>query len=293
MNNLSSQSPGASSEAIQHHYDLSNTFYSIWLDQSQTYSCALWSDIEKEDSLELAQQRKNDYMAAEARATNVKCVLDIGCGWGSLLKRLVDFHQVEHAVGLTLSNAQAQYITSLNYPQIEVYQKSWVDHYPVEPYDAIISIGAFEHFAKPELTNIERIQAYRDFFSHCHQLLKPGSWLALQTIVYGNMRREDANQFMNTDIFPESDLPKLTEITQAADGIFEIAKLRNDREHYARTCEEWLNRLKGNREKLINLVGEDLFIRYERFLKLSAIGFRLGKIGLLRITMYRLDNPYF
>ncbi|BAZ21947.1 cyclopropane-fatty-acyl-phospholipid synthase [Kalymmatonema gypsitolerans NIES-4073] len=290
MNTLQTQHPGASSTAIQHHYDVSNEFYRYWLDESQTYSCALWSDDGEQDSLELAQQRKIDYMVAQARANGVKRVLDIGCGWGAVLRRLVDIHQVEHAVGLTLSAAQAEHIVSLNHPRIEVHQHSWLEHSPVAPYDAIISIGAFEHFARIELTDSERIEAYRDFFLHCHKWLKPNGWMTLQTISYGNMRREEASQFMNTDIFPESDLPRLAEIAQSTEGIFEVVMLRNDRKHYARTCEEWLSRLRANRDRAIALVGEDVFSRYERYLKLSAVGFRMGKIALLRLTLRRFDT---
>lgn len=290
MNASQIKDPGASSTAIQHHYDLSNEFYRYWLDESRTYSCALWPDNREIDSLELAQERKIDYMITQAKATNAKRVLDIGCGWGAVLKRLVDVHNVEHAVGLTLSKAQAEHIASFNDLRIEVNQYGWLEHMPTAPYDAIISIGAFEHFAKIELTDEQRIQAYRNFFTHCHKWLKPGGFLTLQTISYGNMRREDASQFMNTDIFPESDLPRLTEITRSLDGIFEVIKLRNDREHYALTCEEWLNRLRINRDKAIALVGDDVFARYERYLKLSAVGFRMGKIALLRLTLRRFDS---
>ncbi|OWY64659.1 cyclopropane-fatty-acyl-phospholipid synthase [cyanobacterium TDX16] len=293
MDALQIKDPGASSTAIQHHYDVSNEFYRYWLDESRTYSCALWPDNGEIDSLELAQERKIDYTITQAKATNAKRVLDIGCGWGAVLKRLVDVHNVEHAVGLTLSKAQAEHITSFNNPRIEINQYGWLEHVPTAPYDAIISIGAFEHFAKIELTDEQRIQAYRNFFTHCHKWLKPGGFLTLQTISYGNMRREDASQFMNTDIFPESDLPRLTEITRSLDGIFEVIKLRNDREHYALTCEEWLNRLRINRDKAIALVGDDVFTRYERYLKLSAVGFRMGKIALLRLTLRRFDSHQF
>lgn len=293
MNASQIKDPGASSIAIQHHYDVSNEFYRYWLDESRTYSCALWPDNGEIDSLELAQERKIDYMITQAKATNAKRVLDIGCGWGAVLKRLVDVHNVEHAVGLTLSKAQAEHIASFNDPRLEVNQYGWLEHVPTAPYDAIISIGSFEHFAKIELTDEQRIQAYRNFFTHCHKWLKPGGFLTLQTISYGNMRREDASQFMNTDIFPESDLPRLTEIACSLDGIFEVIKLRNDREHYALTCEEWLKRLRINRDKAIALVGDDVFARYERYLKLSAVGFHMGKIALLRLTLRRFDSPPF
>ena len=152
-------------------------------------------------------------------------VLDVGCGWGSGLKRMVENTDVGHATGLTLSQAQADYIAFLHLPRTEVRVETWLDHAPAEPYDAIISIGAFEHFAKPALSPEEKVDAYRAYFRRCHTLLNPGSWMTLQTIAYGNVSKEELSQFVEKDIFPESDLPRLTDIARASDGYFEIVAL--------------------------------------------------------------------
>jgi cyclopropane-fatty-acyl-phospholipid synthase len=101
------RNPGASVQAIQHHYDLSNAFYQLWLDRSCTYSCALWQEG---DSLEAAQLRKIDFHIEQARVKQGDRVLDIGCGWGSTLNRLVEKYQVQQAIGLTLSETQSQWI---------------------------------------------------------------------------------------------------------------------------------------------------------------------------------------
>lgn len=288
MNSVKTQNPGASAEAIQHHYDVSNDFYRIWLDSTNTYSSALW---EENDDLELAQLRKIDFHIERARAKGAKRVLDVGCGWGSTVKRLVEMHGVEHVVGLTLSKAQADWIASFNHPQIEVKLESWSDHSPKEPYDAIISIGAFEHFAKPEFSASQKLEGYRTFFQRCHDWLKPGSWVSLQTIAYGNCRKEDMSKFISDDIFPESDLPTIADIAKASERIFEIVTLQNDREHYERTLKVWLKRLKANRKEAVELVGEEVVARYEKYLSFCIIGFHTGTIDLLRISMRRNDNP--
>ncbi len=289
MNAVKTPNPGTSAKAIQYHYDVGNDFYRLWLDSTNTYSSALW---EENDTLESAQLRKIDFHINQARARGAKRVLDVGCGWGATLKRLVEMHNVGYAVGLTLSNAQAEWIASFNHPQIEVKVESWSDHYSQEPYDAIISIGAFEHFAKPDLSNAQKVDSYRTFFQRCHEWLKPGGWMSLQTIAYGNMRPEDRSQFIVNDIFPESDLPTLADIAKASEGILEIVALRNDREDYERTSRAWLRNLKANRAAAVRLVGEEVFSRYEKYLSLFLIGFHIGTINLLRITMHRLDTPY-
>ncbi|MBE9037514.1 class I SAM-dependent methyltransferase [aff. Roholtiella sp. LEGE 12411] len=288
MTTLTTQNPGASAEAIQHHYDVSNEFYRLWLDSTNTYSAALWED---NDTLELAQIRKLDYHINQARANNAKRVLDVGCGWGSTLKRLVEVHGVQQAVGLTLSNSQAEWISSFNQPQIDARVESWSDHVPTAPYDAIISIGAFEHFAQLNLSQDEKIAGYRAFFQRCHEWLQPGGCISLQSISYENSRREDFSQFYATEIFPESDLPRLADIATASERIFEVVALRNDREHYARTLRAWQKGLKANRAAAVNLVGEEVVSRYEKYLKFSIIGFHVGTMGLLRVTLRRIDNP--
>ena len=85
---------GASGAAIRHHYDRGNAFFRLWLDNSMTYSCALWDDANKNDTLEAAQWRKIDWHIDQAGAKNATRVLDIGCGWGSTLTRLVNSHVV-------------------------------------------------------------------------------------------------------------------------------------------------------------------------------------------------------
>ncbi|MBW4696817.1 MAG: cyclopropane-fatty-acyl-phospholipid synthase family protein [Aphanocapsa lilacina HA4352-LM1] len=285
MSELSAQTWGGSAEGIRHHYDVSHAFYSLWLDESMTYSCALWEADAPDLPLSLAQQQKLDFFIRAAGAVGAACTLDIGCGWGSLLGRMTGVYGVRRAVGLTLSEAQASYLRSLGLTGVEVRTESWTAHTPTAAYDAIVSIGAFEHFAQPDQSSPEKIRVYRAFFERCHRWLSAPGRLSLQTIAYGTLRPEEANRFIQSEIFPDSELPRLEEIVAASDGLFELALLRNDRLDYARTCEAWLSRLRSRREEAVTLVGEPVVERYERYLKLSAVGFRMGKIGLLRLVL--------
>jgi cyclopropane-fatty-acyl-phospholipid synthase len=285
---MSTAAPGASAEAIGYHYSIGNEFYRLWLDNTITYSGALWEDG---DSLEAAQYRKLDYHLTQAKVQPGSRVLDVGCGWGSGLRRMVEKFEVGQAVGLTLSQAQADWIASQHLPRTEVRVETWLEHAPAEPYDAIISIGAFEHFAKPELTSDQKVEAYRAYFKRCHELLNPGSWMTLQTIAYGNVSKEELSQFVEKDIFPESDLPTLTDIARACDGYFEVVGLRNDRKDYERTNRAWLSNLRARRAEAVKLVGEQDVVRYERYLALFIIGFHTGTMNLFRFTFRRNDKP--
>ncbi|MEU4351872.1 cyclopropane-fatty-acyl-phospholipid synthase family protein [Streptomyces sp. NPDC023838] len=279
---------GASQEAIEHHYDLSNDFYALWLDPSLTYSCALW---EPGDSLEQAQTRKIDYHITQARADSAERVLDIGCGWGSTLQRLIRTHGTDCAVGLTLSRQQAGLARARTWPYGDIRLENWVDHQPDEPYDSIICIGAFEHFARLQLSRIEKIAAYRAFLSRCHSWLRPGGRLSLQTIsleaIPDNPDLLLDLTFIARTIFPESQLPTLAEIHEAGAGTLSLVHTRADGADYARTCRCWLARLLTVRAEATAVVGEAMTLSYERYLRASARLFEHGCTQLLRLTFER------
>ena len=286
---------GASPEAIRKHYDVANNFYELWLDPTLSYSCALWDQDEPDSALEQAQLRKLDYHAAQIHATNLARVLDVGCGWGSLARRLVETHGVGHVTGLTLSDAQAEWSAQRPNPKVEIRIESWMDHRPSELYDGIISVGAFEHFAKAEWPDTQRIEAYRTFFKCCQDWLKPGGRLSLQTIAYGNVdltrvKEQADTRFFFDEIFPESVLPTIADIVAASDGLFEVVNLRNDREHYDRTCQIWYRRLVARKAEALKIVDLETYSRFVRYLKLSAFVFNNEYAQLLRFGFRRWDD---
>ena len=281
----------AAAEAIRYHYDVGNEFYRLWLDDSLTYSCAM--PDAPGDTLETAQDRKLKFHLAAIGAERAGSVLDIGCGWGSLLRHLALGHGVPRCVGLTLSAEQAAYLRARRYPGVEVRTENYLSYEPDAPFDGIVSIGAFEHFARPEDTQAAKVAVYRQFFDRCRGWLAADGALSLQTIAYANMSRDDASEFMRTEVFPDADLPTLAEVAAAADRIFELQTVRNDRLDYAWTCEQWARRLREHREAAQRLAGAETVARYERYLRLSALGFRMGKLCLLRIVMRPYPGGYF
>ena len=90
-------------------------------------------------------------------------------------------------------------------------------------------------------------------------------------------------------IFPESDLPRLDELIEGAQGVLELVSVRNDRNDYARTCGAWLIELRRQRDQAVSLVGQDTVLRFERFLEAAVKGFELEVFHLLRITLRRFD----
>ncbi|MBL1078304.1 class I SAM-dependent methyltransferase [Nocardia sp. 2] len=277
--------------AIRHHYDVDTEFYRLWLDPSLTYSCAIREN--DTDTLDIAQDRKLRYHCDAIGAESARAVLDIGCGWGSILRRLSADHRVARAVGLTLSPQQAEFIRAAAYPGVEVRTENWMHYQPDTRFDGIISIGAFEHFARPDDSPAVKIRVYTHFFERCREWLTDDGALSLQTICYADMDPGQANSFIQQEIFPDADLPTFAEITAAAEGVFEVRALSNGRLDYAWTCEQWAARLRRERAAATALVGGDVVDRYLRYLRMSALGFRMGKIGLLRLVLTPYGRGHF
>ncbi|MEV6781696.1 class I SAM-dependent methyltransferase [Streptomyces sp. NPDC051098] len=311
---------GTSPEAIVRQYDYLGTFYRLALGPDLVFSYAMWHD---DDTLESAQVRKLDYHVDAARAGGAQRVLDVGCGWGSLLRRLVEAHQVEHAVGVTMSPGQAAWIREQRWPGCEARAENWYDHQPDAPYDAIIAIEAIEHFAGSTLFKARRVARYREFFERCHAWLRPGGRLSLQANTWhdrgwvaamllpsealagpsdqlggrsgkhvaeaasGGLRNLREGLHASRKVFPEMFLPTRAEIVQASRGTFGLIDERRDPDDGARTIHAWLERLEANRDRGSRLVGANAvsdLIREQR----TALRFQQERrIGVIRMTFER------
>lgn len=271
----------ASPDAIFSHYDMGEDFFRLVLDPDLNYSCAMF---EGDEDLATAQNRKLDHHIGAANAAGTARVLDIGCGWGAMLRRLVNHAGVEHAVGLTLSASQARSIRQHGDPKITVLEQDWRDHRPEKRYNAIISIGAFEHFVQKGLDPVRKLDAYRGFFAYCDRILATGGKLSLQTIAYSEHHKVHP---LLEKTFPESDLPLVWEPIAAAEGRFQLMSLRNDADHYYRTLQFWEQNLMENYDKAVALVGQSATDEFHRYLQLTAAGFRVGMASLLRISFVK------
>jgi cyclopropane-fatty-acyl-phospholipid synthase len=274
---------GASPDAIMAHYDTGNEFFRLWIGPELIYSCALFEDG---DDLAAAQLRKLDHHIEAAGAAGASRVLEIGCGWGALMRRLVTRFGVKRVVGLTLSPSQARWINENPTPGVEVRIEDWRDHQSEQPYDAVISVAAFEAFVHRGMAPADKLQAYREFFDFCYRMLADEGRLSIQTIAY--VKPSTYVPALITDkIFPESELPLIWEPIAAAEEKFELLALRNDSDHYYRTLRIWDNNLAACHDQARALVGEATVKDFRQYLRNSASGFKRGHICLLRMSFLK------
>ena len=277
---------GATRQAIEHHYDVGRDFFRLWLDARMVYSCALWPG-EIDDDLDNAQLAKLEWHSTAARVDGASRVLDVGCGWGALMRYMVAERQVRHVTGLTLSSDQ--FAATPPSEQAQVRLEDWRDHQPAEPYDAVVSIGAFEHFARQDLSRAERRAVYGSFFDRCALWLSEGGRLSLQSIAYEDFDPSTGpvSSFFTEEIFPESALPQLSDIVEAAESRFRLVAFRNDPQQYEQTLRLWQKRLESNKTEASRLVGHEIYRRYLRYLRVARAMFDRRVCTLYRLVFER------
>jgi cyclopropane-fatty-acyl-phospholipid synthase len=255
---------------VQAHYDLSDDFFRLFLDPTQTYSCAYF---ERDDMpLEQAQLAKIDLSLGKLGLHPGMTLLDIGCGWGATIRRAVEKYDV-NVVGLTLSANQAGHaqrmLDDMDSPRSKrVLLKGWEQF--DEPVDRIVSIGAFEHFGR---------QRYPRFFKMTHQVLPTNGVMLLHTISRPTFKAARAQgtpltreivhfvQFILAEIFPGGWLPTIPTVEEHAVAAgFRLTRIQSLRLHYAKTLMLWADALEANRANAIALQSEEVYDRYMKYL---------------------------
>ncbi len=234
--------------AIAHHYDVSNEFYRHVLGPSMTYSCALWTD--PSITLEAAQVNKHELISRKLGLEPGMRLLDIGCGWGGMLLHAAEHHGVR-AVGVTLSRRQAElaekHVAECGLAgKVEVRLQDYRDVVD-GPYDAISSIGMFEHVGTAQL---------RVYFDRCYALLRPGGRFVNHAIsrpaaprgsIFAGGSRFARRGFIERYVFPDGELHEIGAVISAIqDAGFEARHMESIREHYALTLRKWVANLEAN-----------------------------------------------
>lgn len=260
---------------IEHHYDLGNDFYRLWLDKSMTYSCAYFK--KKSDTLERAQQQKVDHILKKLYLKKGMTLLDIGSGWGELITRAAKKYGVK-AHGITLSKEQLaktkeRIKTEKLGRLVSVELKHYDDLKASRPFDRVVSVGMYEHVG-PE--NHDQYMAAVD------RALKPGGLSMLHTITQ-NIRRP-MSPWINKYIFPGGYIPALEEVIEKLPGHdFHAVDVESLRRHYALTLDEWARRYERHVDVVRDRYGEEFVRMWRLYLRGSYAGFQWGNLDLHQI----------
>lgn len=270
-----------SKENVQFHYDIGNDFYSLWLDETMTYSCAYFKS--PEDSLYQAQKNKVAHILRKLNLQPGQTLLDIGCGWGELILTAAKTYQVK-ALGITLSSEQ--YARTLerikNEGLQELVEVQLIDYRELigRTFDRVVSVGMIEHVGKDHLNG---------YFAAVKSLLKEGGVSLLHCIT--GYDETGTNSWINKYIFPGGYIPAVQELISlmAANGFY-LIDLESLREHYTRTLEYWARNFE-NALPMIRKMKDETFIRMWRlYLNSCAASFHLGSIDLHQFLFTRGVN---
>ena len=271
-------------KAVSFHYDLSNEFYRLWLDQRMMYSCAYFERADAD--LDEAQEAKLRMLCRKLRLRPGQRLLDIGCGWGGLAIFAAQYFGVQ-VTGITLSQRQAEYASAqvqANHldGRVEIRLKDYRELETREAFDAIVSVGMAEHVGARQLVN---------YFSAAASLLRPGGVFLNHAI--GDGVRPSAPvgaSFMEAYVFPDSETPPISVMVQAAESAgLEIRDVENLREHYALTLRHWVRRLEHARVEALRHVNEATFRVWRLYLAGSAHGFARGGLAVYQTLLAKPD----
>jgi cyclopropane-fatty-acyl-phospholipid synthase len=258
---------------IEHHYDLGDEFYQLFLDQTLTYSCGYFNS--ETDSLEQAQLNKYEHICRKLALQPGEKLVDIGCGWGGMLIYAAQKHGIK-GLGNTLSRNQCECakrkIEELGLQnQIEVVLADYRDI--TGQFDKFVSIGMFEHVGK----------AFIPVFMHkVSQLLKKGGMGLLHTI--GKDAESPGDLWVSKYIFPGYYIPNLAEIVgQMGRSGLSILDVENLRLHYARTLDHWADSYEKNVEKVRSMFDESFVRMWRLYLHACSAGFKYGSSRLYQI----------
>lgn len=274
---------GASAEALEQHYGLGAAFFSLWLDPNLVYSAGLWDDEAPDPdgtALDRAQRRKLDFYGA--RMPPAARVLDLGCGWGGTLGRLLDGWGATRGDGITLSPDHEAYCRRRfdGDERATVSLAGWDDFETDARYDTIISLEAIEHFARDLSSRRERHEIYTRFFERAHRWLEGSGVLFLQSSCIEGAAEVGSGPIANlirSDIYPESLPPYLSELLITAAPYFSLEHIRCSATEHANTLRAWHLGLRRSRAEIERRFGTEAYRRYVQYVSACEHIFRTGE----------------
>ena len=273
-------------KAISHHYDVSNEFYRIVLGPSLTYSCAVFQD--PSDTLEQAQANKYELICRKLGLQPGMRLLDVGCGWGGMAIHAAANYGVD-VVGITISNNQAELarkrvVEAGLAGQVDIRLQDYRD-LADGPFDAISSIGMFEHVGLAHL---------RQYFEILHSLLTPSGRLLNHQIGRTPAHRSrltrrepsavDRRGFIHRYVFPDGELHEIGDVIGAMQRTgFEARHMETLREHYAITLRRWVENLEANWDAAVAEVGEGRARVWRLYMAATSVNFAIGSTQVHQI----------
>lgn len=292
-------------EAVQSHYDRSNEFFKLWLDPSMTYSCAYFDEnpdinAPQTKTLEEAQFAKRKLALDKLNLEPGMTLLDIGSGWGSTMRHAVEHYDV-NVIGLTLSENQLahcrQKFDEMDSPRRkEVRLQGW--ELFDEPVDRIVSLGAFEHFA--DGAGDAGYERYATFFKKYYSLLPDDGRMLLHSIVVPTAEEGRAMglkttmtllrfiSFILREIYPGGKLPQVEQVDRySTEAGFKIERHHFIGKNYVPTLNTWADALEANKEKAIELKGEQEYETFIKYLRGCSDLFRDGYTNVCQFTLVK------
>lgn len=252
------------------HYDLGNEFYEAMLDPRMAYSCGYW---QKTDTLAEAQEAKLDLICRKLRLEPGMRLLDIGCGWGSLMAYAAEHYGV-HCLGVTISEEQAAFARQ-RYPDLDLDIRLQDYRELDETFDRIASVGMFEHVGHKN---------YRSFMETAHRCLADDGIFLLHTIGK-NLRSGTIDPWIEKHIFPNGELPSIGHVSDAADELFIVEDLHNFGADYDMTLMAWHRNFEKAWPRFEAELGEGFRRKWRYYLLSCAGAFRARHIQLWQWTL--------
>lgn len=271
-----------SARNVQHHYDIDNDLFQEFLDRDMQYSCAYFETPDM--SLDEAQQAKLAHIARKLCLSPGQKVLDIGCGWGGMALFLAREYDVE-VTGLTLSDDQFTHAQKraeargLN-NRVTFRKEDYRDHQG--EYDAIVSVGMFEHVGRPQ---------HQVFFHQVARLLKPDGRSLIHTIGRNAPPPSNSRTWIQKYIFPGGYVPSLSDMTPCIENSgLDATDLEIWRVHYAFTLAAWNERFQASRQTFADKLGERFCRMWEFYLLGCEAIFRYGDLVVFQVQLTHVND---
>ncbi|MBA2523684.1 MAG: class I SAM-dependent methyltransferase [Solirubrobacterales bacterium] len=266
--------------SVRHHYDLPPEYFALFLDETMTYSCAIFSRGAK--SLEEAQEEKLELVCSKLDLQPGQRIVDIGCGWGSFATHAASRHDVD-VVGITLSEPQARVARERAQrasvgDRVDIRVMDYRD-LTGERFDAIASIGMVEH------VGAERVDLYAERLA---SLVGSGGRLLNHGIARLRHSDPDAGPFSERYVFPDADPLHLSRILLALERAgFITEHVEGFADDYAETLRHWARRLDDNREEATRLAGAERLRVWRLYLRAARNGFENGFTSIYQVRAHR------